>query len=136
MKTEIELLIAEYLKEVEKVIAVFSTKIGRKDILRAWGEKAIPAKGKISKDVFYELHGIGCYLSYKDYHIDFDFGPNDRIDGFDLYKLKDYAQQFPDKYPQYQDRDILEKDFNRLIELGIISQKYIGNSWLFFLIKN
>lgn len=129
----IDYLIGSYLNEVIKSIELFQSKIGRKDIMRACIEKQIPRKGIISNNLSYELHGIGCNFIYPDYEVDFDFAPGGRIDGIDYWRLKNFAEQFPDKYPDYQVEGALKRDFETLVDTGKLAQN-VEYSSLYFLI--
>jgi len=133
MMNDLKDMITEYLQAVEKGLKLFEQKIGRRDILAAWHEGALPREGKLLDDVEYELHGIGCWLSFPEYEIDFDFGPNGRSDGFDLWKLNKYVKQFAERFPALQKAKQLEATFEQLKIYGIITQKYPQQSSLYFL---
>ncbi len=115
-------LIDDYLKQVEIGLKLFKEKIGDIHPLRAWGDKLIPQNGKLSQNVEYEFHGIGCYLTFSDHEINFDFGPENRHDGFDLWRLGQYIESCPEKYPEYQDKEKLKIDFEHAIEDGAIAK--------------
>ena len=83
-------LIADYQEEIKKFMKTFKNEYNRKDILRAWHEGVIEKEGSLPGGVEYELHGIGCRIYYSNIEVDFDFGPNNRFDGFDLWRLKEY----------------------------------------------
>lgn len=53
----------------------------------------IPQVGKLSDTVGYQFHGIGCYLDYGAYYVNFDFGDNQRYDGFDLWRITRYTEE-------------------------------------------
>ncbi|WP_442963747.1 DUF6896 domain-containing protein [Pseudomonas sp. MF6768] len=84
MKTQtLEDLISEYLEEVEKTTNLLELSFGTKNILGLWRSKKIPLRGKLSDDATYELHGVGCRVYISEKCIDFDYGPDGRIDGFE-----------------------------------------------------
>lgn len=74
----------------------------------------------------YQLHGNGCMIEYPDYCVDFDFGPNGRTDGFDAWRLHNYACEFPEKHAKYTNLTTAESELNQYIQEDII--KKIGNS--------
>jgi len=122
MNPKLKTVIDDYLDAVKQGMALFVEKVGDTPPLVAWKEKQIPQKGNLSKEVEYQFHGIGCLLIFSDYEVDFDFGPDDRFDGFDLWRLGQYVSSRLDKYPDYQDEDRLEHDFDQAIKGGEISK--------------
>ena len=109
----LKIVIEDYLQEVEHAVMLFKDIIGDKNPLKAWKDNDIPQKGKLTEGVEYEFHGIGCVLIYKNHEIDFDFGPEGRYDGFDLWRLTQFIESRAEKYPRYQDKDVLKGDFEK-----------------------
>lgn len=130
----LEEVIAEYLQAVEKGLKLFDQKAGRRDILAAWHEGVLPREGGLLDDVEYKLHGIGCWISFQGYEIDFDFSPDGRSDGFDLWRLGKYVKQFPERFPMFQKTEQLEVAFEQLKQCGVIVQIYPQQSTLYFLV--
>jgi hypothetical protein len=125
-------LIKEYLTDVEIFMSKFYEKFQRRDVLRAWREKIIPQNGRISNEIEYELHGIGCRIYFHDRIVDFDFGPSQRIDGFDVWRLEKYLQSRNDSSLSMT-RDELQDGFNKLISMNIIEKKFLDqNCHLYF----
>ncbi len=124
-------LIKDYQNDVELFMKLFNEKYARKDVIRAWHDGDIPQAGEVANTIEYELHGIGCCVFFPDREIDFDFGPELRTDGFDLWRLKQYVKRNENskKYPISDELDI---SFNRLIKSGKIKKTY-KNSNLYFL---
>ncbi len=54
--------------------------------------------------------------------VNFDFGPDNHSDGFDLWRLTQYVSSQSNKYPQYKDTEQLKKDFEYAIEQGVIAK--------------
>jgi hypothetical protein len=50
----------------------------------------VPKDGDLPNGASFSFHGIGCYFEFENGAIDVDFGPNDKCDGFDFYRLKDF----------------------------------------------
>lgn len=94
---------------------------GRETFLRAKILKLFPKEGFID-NAYYRFHGSGCYFEHSTNHIDIDFGPNNRCDGFDLYRLKDFFATIADKekYSVLNDETNFEHQFEELIKANII----------------
>ncbi|HZF42706.1 MAG TPA: hypothetical protein VEZ48_04800 [Sphingomonadaceae bacterium] len=123
-------LITDYLSAVEKCLVLFDRKFGRRDLVRAWREGAIPQTGELAGGIEYQMHGVGCGVEYTDHDVDFDFANQHEV-GFDAWRLWQYSTQFPDLYPDYQERDAVEAALAEGLSGGIISRvesKYPGES--------
>lgn len=114
-------LIASYLADVAKGMALFEKLIGKKRPIKAWRDKDIEQKGNLSSEVKYELHGIGCFLIYPEYYVNFDFGPNGRFDGFELWRLSQYLDERKSNYQAY-DESLLKQDFEQALKDGVIAK--------------
>ncbi|MBC3304342.1 hypothetical protein H0Z09_24715 [Pseudomonas sp. SWRI18] len=130
----LESLIHEYLAHVKEATDLLESSFGTKNILGLWRSKRIPQRGSVTDNVTYELHGIGCRVYLPDACIDFDYGPDDRVDGFDLWRLYMYVCEVPHKYQKYTEESALKEDFNEYLKLG--KAKKIPNSMsnLYFLL--
>jgi len=122
MNRNLKNLVDDYLEDVAKGVELLKGLTPGKSPLEAWKDKDIPQKGSLSGGVEYELHGIGCLLVYKDYDVDFDFGPEERIDGFDLWRLTQYVSERGDKYAVYSDSNKLKQDFEQAEKEGYIEK--------------
>ncbi len=125
-------VIDDYLVEVQKGINLFKLKIGDTPPLVAWRNNDIPQQGKLSDDVEYQFHGIGCVLVFPEYEVDFDFGPDNRNDGFDLWRLSLYVSSRAERYPYYQDEEKLKKEFENAVEANVIAKLDHPYSNLYF----
>lgn len=128
-KREILNIITDYLNDIHIFMKYFKEKYHREDVLRAWHERSIPKEGNVTDEIEYELHGAGCCILFPDREVDFDFGPNSRFDGFDLWRLKRYLKQRPNLTNTFI-LDELEIAFNSLVEDGSIFK--FDNSSLYF----
>lgn len=128
-------LINEYLNDVRMFIKYFKEKYHREDVILAWRDGDIPQSGNVTDTIEYELHGIGCCIFFPDREIDFDFGPEMRSDGFDLWRLKKYLNQRPDISKHLSIED-LETTFNNLVKNGTIGKTYPNSNLYFFQNKN
>ena len=82
--------IEDYLNDVEKCMELFKKKIGNKHPIKAWRDKSIPKSGKLSEDIDYDFHGVGCYVEFSNHSVDFDFGKNGKYNGFDIWRIASY----------------------------------------------
>jgi hypothetical protein len=119
-------LIQDYQENVERAIKAFKKAFNRTDLLTAYrSDKICPQVGRLPKYHIehYAFHGIGLAVMFDDNtSIDFDFAflPEQRHDGFDLWRLNDFASSRPYKYKKYLDKKKLEDDFNKLVEQQVI----------------
>jgi hypothetical protein len=88
-RTAIMQLIKDYIacaKYMCKVLRdAYDTKGGT--LLRARRINSIPKEGILENEYNFNFHGGGCYFEFENGAIDIDFGPDDRCDGFDAYRL-------------------------------------------------
>jgi hypothetical protein len=70
--------------------------------------------------------------------VDFDFAyfPEPRQDGFDLWRLTNFIQNQCNKYPDYNDKEKIEREFNELIQNGIIAKPKLEDSTTLYFFKN
>ena len=119
MKTQtLENLINEYLAQVKTATDLLEQKFGTKNILRLWRSGQIPRRGSITEDVTYELHGIGCSVYLSEICIDFDYGPDERVDGFDSWRLYMYACEVPQTYKEFTNKNFLDLEFCEYLKKG------------------
>ncbi len=109
---------------------------GKESLMYAWKVmKVIPKEGYI-EGVYFSFHGRGCYFEYENGSdsIDIDFGPEDRCDGFDTFRLSSFLQYRKNRYAEFLDEKVLEQCFSILIEGGIIKKHPLDrNSHLYYL---
>lgn len=106
-------------------------KFGSRSLHKLWRQKEIPQRGDVGGGISYQLHGNGCMIEYPDYCIDFDFGFNERADGFDAWRLYNYASEFPQKYKEFQDLPKIEEELEHLASEKKIS-RLNGYSTLYY----
>ena len=58
---------------------------------RAWCINGIPGTGALRGGVSYRKHCYGCEVRLESGAVDFDFGREGEIDGFDVWRLADFA---------------------------------------------
>ena len=70
----------------------------------------------------YAFHGCGLCAQLANAKIDFDFGDNDRVDGFDAWRLKAFADSKPKLYQMFNTEKIIQIELDRLEQSGLIYQ--------------
>ena len=118
----LEILINDFISMVESSTLIFENKFGTRDIRRLWRTKAIKRCGKVTRGVNYELHGIGCLINLSTGSVDFDYGPNGEINGFDTWRLYNFARDRPSKHKKYCNKETIEKEFEEYINLKKIKK--------------
>ena len=88
LRNEMLRLITEHIRLAQYCCEIMRTKIpDTYSLLEAYRQKVIPKSG-IIENLKYYFHGAGCYFELNDgTELNIDFGPNNRCDGFDLYRL-------------------------------------------------
>ncbi len=123
---ELILLIEDYLFYVKTVAQIFSEEFDVEISEIIWERnKKIPFKGAIKhkKIIHYSFHGIGLAAKYKKKNIDFDFyfdGDKCNIDGFDSWRLRNFAENDGVKYSQFLIQSQIEEGLKLLKESGLI----------------
>lgn len=113
-------LLKEILRDTENIIGAYRT-------------QGIPKEGYLEGGVYYNFHGVGCYFEIPNAHIDIDFGPNGRFDGFDLYRLKDFYYSMNKSEPKLTEDD-LKVGFDELVsDEAIYNPKWSPSEHLFYL---
>lgn len=80
----------------------------------------------------YDFHGIGCCVEFDKIVVDFDAGPNGRIDGFDAWRLIQFAECFP-IYAEFADYHSLNAELRELLASGeLINFPDTGSDLFFF----
>ncbi len=129
----LENLITEYLAQVIKATDLLEQSFGTKNILGLWRSNKIPQRGSVTNDVTYELDGIGCRVYLSEVCVDFDYGPDERVDGFDSWRLYMYACEVPRRFKKYTNRESLQREFDEYLKKGK-AQRIIGSmSNLYFI---
>jgi hypothetical protein len=128
-------LINDYQNAVKFGVEQMQKEFNTKQLLRAWGSKAIPKEGVLKSGIEYDFHGVGCMLTINNLDVDFDFGPDDRCDGFDAWRLGLFVNERPRLYKRYfENEQLLKNDFQELIEKNIVIKPgwFPGSSLCYF----
>ena len=133
-------IIKDYQLSADKAVRVFKDKYKVNDILEGWHSRVYEQTGKLIDEglYFYAFHGIGLAAHFKDKIVDFDFAyfPEPRHDGFDLWRLTNFIQNQRNKYPDYKDKEKMEREFKELIKNGVIAKPKLENSTTLYFFKN
>jgi hypothetical protein len=125
-KTNLLDIIKDYQLCADKAVRIFKEKYKVNDILDGWHRKEYEQTGKLIEEGlhFYAFHGIGLAAHFNDEVVDFDFAyfPELRHDGFDLSRLTRFIQNQRHKSPDYKDKEKIKREFNELIENGVIAK--------------
>lgn len=134
-RTLTQTLIRDYLAAVYRVVSALRAGFGYHDLLRARGQRKIPKEGVIN-GVEFSFHGIGCRAVVDGLEVDFDFGVDDRIDGFEAWRLWRFAEQQPETYPQFRQVEDVKKAMERLERTGEIEcSRAMPSSTLWYLVQ-
>ncbi len=118
---EILELINDYQNTVKSGVEELQKEFNTKHLLKGWKTKIIPKNGVLESGAEYDFHGVGCFITINNITVNFDFGPDDRYDGFDLWRLGSFVNEKPELYKRFfENKDLLEESFQRLVENHII----------------
>ena len=120
MNVQITELINKYLDTIAVCVSKLEKEYGRNDLLTAYREKEIPKEASIN-GVNFEFHGVGCYFEHQEIECDMDFGPRNRTDGFDAWRLSKFAKQFKE-FNCYADENTVQNELTALEMLGKIKK--------------
>ncbi len=105
MNIELRNIISDFQENVSKANSLLK-KYLEVDNPQKWGPP-IEQSGVLGGKYKYVFHGVGCkfYFSKTDI-IDFDYGANGRIDGFDEWRLCCFISSRSKKYPNITESEI------------------------------
>jgi hypothetical protein len=86
-----------------------------KDVIEARRASIITRRGEIQGSPF-AFHGTGCRIEIDGYIVDWDFGPDRRIDGFGAWKLWQFTRDHEQEFGEFAHLDRLRSDVTKLIE--------------------
>ncbi len=93
MDARLQSLIDDYMAAVRRAITELEASgISRPATTTEWVGFDVPGRGKLTNSGEYFIHGFGCAVRMPDTTVDFDFGDDGQIDGFDWYRLSTFAE--------------------------------------------
>ncbi len=119
-------LISDYQKAVGAAV-VLMTESGLKtpSSNAEWLDLKIPEHGYLKGGVRYYKHGFGCWVHLPEGKVDFDFGRNGQIDGFDEWRLWNFCQDSTRKYG-FETLQAISDCIRHAVEEGtIVASSYI-----------
>jgi len=120
MTNDILVLIASYVAAVRGAVAAIAVHLCTTSLLDAVRENPELRSGALDSTTTYAFHGVGCRVMMGDRTIDFDFGPNGAVGGFDAWRLWLFAVGDPKGFPRLQDVELLEAELRKLCADGAI----------------
>lgn len=112
MDKELRRIIVDYQATVRcAVILMYRSGIKMPHSAFEWIQTDIPSRGILNDGVPYYKHGAGCKVLFKTSPVDFDFGEKGEIDGFDLWRLTQFAADGCIDY-ELKTSDAIEQVFN------------------------
>lgn len=117
-------LIREYLSSARAARDLLRSKFQSDDLLRARRLGTLPKDGWLDRErrIRYSFHGIGCTIESGDEVIDFDFGPSGLVDGFDLWRLRQFLESRRETYPNLQTVEQQDLAFAWLVREGLVEK--------------
>ena len=114
MKKELRDLIAKYQAAVSELFPLVARHLGASIPITnlEWFLLKVEQVGETQEGVRYFRHGYGVEMSFGDRSVDFDIGKYGEIDGFDAWRLFEFAQASKIVTP-YKDGTELEKDLKQ-----------------------
>lgn len=126
-------LIYKYQSRVKEAIELFDRYKGLKQPQhpQEW-QIAIPQTGYLDPDdrISYFLHGYGCCVHLRSGRVDWDFGEEGQIDGFDLWHLHEFVNKGTQNFTEFKNEETLKSVFAEAELLGLI---YKSNNYLYYL---
>jgi len=93
MNEQLAKLVSDYQASVRTAVELLEASgIPRPTSNDHWVGYGIPHNGTLVGGVTYFKHGYGCRVDLPDGAVDFDFGEQGQIDGFDAWRLAGYAR--------------------------------------------
>jgi hypothetical protein len=86
-------LIADYQRAARAAVVGLKRQSATTNLINAWRSGKLRRSGRLRRPRGrYSFHGVGCRFEISGRNIEVDFGPLGRHDGFDSWRLQQYAQ--------------------------------------------
>lgn len=138
MHNELLKIIHDYQLSVKKGVSEMQEYYSTKELLKGWKSKRIPKSGKLPSGIEFDFHGVGCFLEIEGVETNFDFGPEDRYDGFDLWRLTYFMKSRKNASDNFylKNSELLEIHFNDMEKNKIIYRpNWFPGTTLYYFIK-
>jgi hypothetical protein len=113
-------LISDYQQSVRTAVALmYRSGISMPFSSASWIEADIPHRGHLEGGVEYFKHGAGCEVSLKTGKVDFDFGDQGEISGFDVWRLVRFAGARLSDYG-FESGEVVRQSFEAEVDSGAL----------------
>ncbi|WP_455918271.1 DUF6896 domain-containing protein [Pseudomonas cerasi] len=120
MNNQLAILISDYQASVGVAVAMMQRSgIPLPATNVDWVVNNVPQHGELEGGIRYFKHGYGCAVSLPTGTVDFDFGAHGEIDGFDVWRLADFAGDKLSAYG-FADEDALKTCFDAEVAAGAL----------------
>ena len=118
-------LIQEYQAKVSEAALMLRTSLKLENPMY-WRQGKIDQHGFLDLEsrVAYYFHGSGCRVSLPSGDVDWDFGHDGRLDGLDPWFLWVFAMEGTNNFPEFKERELLDKAFEEAFLSGVIHQPF------------
>jgi len=128
MNSNLAHLINDYQNAVRQAIALMkSSGIPIPESNIAWVFSGVIQSNTLEGGIGYFKHGYGCAVDLPSGGIDFDFGENGEIDGFDASRLWSFSKNSNINYG-FQD----EAHFNDIFEQAVANSEIIYSGYILY----
>jgi hypothetical protein len=116
-------LIHEYQSRVQEAVALFEHYKGLSQPQHPleWQSSGIPRSGYLDpgEQISYFFHGYGCCVHLPSGIVDWDFGREGQINGFDVWRLDEFVKRGTQNFPEFRDEKVLEDVFAKAKSNGL-----------------
>lgn len=130
MDRNLDRLITEFQSRVRDAVALmYRSGMPMPRSSFAWLRAEVPGIGILDGGVKYFKHGAGCEVRLETGAVDFDFGDNGEIDGFDLWRLTKFCRESLPCFG-FDSEEQIEQSFNAALACGELEQSRGGLCYL------
>jgi len=130
MDRNLDRLITEFQSQVRAAVALmYRSGMPMPHSSLAWLRAEVPGIGILDGGIKYFKHGAGCEVRLETGAVDFDFGDNGEIDGFDLWRLTKFCRDFLPCFG-FDNAKQIEESFNAALAHGELEQSRGGLCYL------
>jgi len=124
-----------YVNTANKALEILKTSL-QVDNPMCWRQLKINRAGKIGpkQEYEYNFHGTDCRFSFRNYEIDFEFGFDGRVGGFNSWKLFCFSEDGTKEFTEFRDEQLIEDLLKLALEKGLVNQPHKKQQdYLFYL---